>query len=110
LKFGLAADKLEGQVVGALQSTLDGFASELSKSIKFFQTRYPSLTVGSVLLAGYASTIPQLDQYIANKVGIQTSIGNPWQKVATPAKDQQLASVASEFSVAVGLAQRENLK
>ena len=110
LKFGLAADKLEGQVVGALQSTLDGFASELSKSIKFFQTRYPSLTVGSVLLAGYASTIPQLDQYIANKVGIQTSIGNPWQKVATPAKDQQLASVAAEFSVAVGLAQRENLK
>jgi type IV pilus assembly protein PilM len=110
LKFGLATDKLEGQVIGALESTLDGFASELSKSIKFFQTRYPTLTVGSVLLAGYASTIPQLDQYIANKVGIQTAVGDPWQSVTTPSNDQQLASVASEFSVAVGLAQRENLK
>ncbi len=108
LKFGLAPDKLEGQVVQALESTLEGFVSELSKSIKFFQTRYPALTVGSVLLAGYASTIPQFDQYLANKVGIQAMVGNPWQRVATPAKDQQLAAVASEFAVAVGLAQREN--
>ncbi len=108
LKFGLAPDKLEGQVVQALESTLDGFTSELSKSIKFFQTRYPALTVGSVVLAGYASTVPQLDQYLANKVGIQAMVANPWQRVAIPTNDQQLASVASEFAVAVGLAQREN--
>ncbi len=108
LKFGLAPDKLEGQVVRALEGTLEGFVSELSKSIKFFQTRYTSLTIGNVLLVGYASTIPQLDQYIANKVGIQTFAANPWQKVATPARDQQLASVGAEFAVAVGLAQREN--
>lgn len=108
LKFGLAPDKLEGQVVQALESTLDGFTSELSKSIKFFQTRYPALTVGSIVLAGYASTVPQLDQYLANKIGIQAMVANPWQKVAIPSKDQQLAAVASEFAVAVGLAQREN--
>lgn len=35
-------------------------------------------------------------------------VANPWQKVAIPSKDQQLAAVASEFAVAVGLAQREN--
>jgi type IV pilus assembly protein PilM len=108
LKFGLAPDKLEGQVVNALENTLDGFVSELSKSIKFFQTRYPTLQVGSILLVGYASSIPQLDQYLANKIGIQAVAGNPWQKVAMPSGDQQLAAVASEFAVAVGLAQREN--
>ncbi len=110
LKFGLAPDKLEGQVVSALTGTLDSFVSELSKSIKFFQTRYPSLAVGNLLLAGYASTIPQLDQYVANKLGIQASIGNPWQSVSTPTRDQQLAAVAAEFAVAIGLAQRGNLK
>jgi type IV pilus assembly protein PilM len=109
LKFGLAPDKLEGQVVTALASTLDGFVSELSKSIKFFQTRYPSVTVGNLLLAGYASTIPQLDQYVANKIGMQVSVGDPWQSVNSTTKDQQLAAVASEFAVAVGLAQRSNL-
>jgi type IV pilus assembly protein PilM len=107
LKFGLTPDKLEGQVVTALASTLEGIVSELSKSVKFFQARYPSLTVGGISLVGYASTIPQLDQYLATKVGIPASSANPWQKVATP-NDQQLATVAAEFSVAVGLAQREN--
>jgi type IV pilus assembly protein PilM len=108
LKFGLAPDKLEGQVVHALESTLDGFVSELSKSIKFFQTRYPSLKIGNVLLVGYASTIPQLDQYIANKTGVQVTVANVWQKVSIPTRDQQLAAMSSEFAVAVGLAQREN--
>lgn len=107
MKFGLAPDKLEGQVITALSSTLDGFASDLSKSVKFFQTRYPSLQVSSILLVGYASTIPQLDQYIANKIGIPAVAANPWQMVATP-KDAQFETIRSEFAVAVGLAQREN--
>ncbi len=108
LKFGLAPDKLEGQIAHTLENTLDGFASEILKSIKFFQTRYPALTIGSVLLGGYASTIPQLDSYFANKIGIQTTVANPWQRVSIPSQDQQLAAVSAEFSVAVGLAQRSN--
>lgn len=106
LKFGLAPDKLEGKVSQAIEGTLDGFASELSKSIKFFQTRYPSLAVSSVVLAGYASTVPGLDQYVANKVGIQTSVANPWQFVSVPRNDQNLAAAAAEFAVAIGLAER----
>lgn len=106
LKFGLMPDKLEGKVVQAVDATLDGFASELSKSIKFFQTRYSALPIGDVLLAGYAGTIPGLDQYIANKTGVQTSAANPWQFVATPQNDQNLAAATAEFAVAVGLAQR----
>lgn len=106
LKFGLAPDKLEGKVLQGIGATLDGFVSELSKSIKFFQTRYPSLTVGSVVLSGYASTIPAIDQYIANKTGIQTSIANPWQFVSIPTNDQNLTMAASEFAVAIGLAER----
>lgn len=108
LKFGMAPDKLEGKVVQAISTTLDGFISELSKSIKFFQTRYPSLKVGSIVLAGYASTIPQIDQYIADKTGVSVAIGNPWQFVAVPGNDQNLAAAASEFAVAVGLAQRSS--
>ena len=107
LKFGLAPDKLEGRLVTALEDTLDGFVSELSKSVQFFQTRYPTLAVGGVLLVGFASTIPHIDQYLANKLGISALASNPWQTVSTP-QDQQLATVGSEFAVAVGLAQREN--
>jgi type IV pilus assembly protein PilM len=110
LKFGLAPDKLEGQVARALESTLDGFVSEVAKSIKFFQTRYPSIVVGNVLLSGYASTVPGLGDYIGGKTGFQSGLGDPWRKVSVPAGDQKLAAVSAEFATAVGLAQRSNKK
>ena len=110
LKFGLTPDKLEGQVARALESTLDGFASEVTKSIKFFQTRYPSVQIGGILLSGYASTVPGLGQYLGEATKMSTTVANPWQKVSTPAGDQKLAEVTAEFAIAVGLAQRGNKK
>ena len=106
LKFGLVPDKLEGKVVQAIDTTLDGFASELSKSVKFFQTRYTSLAVDRIVLAGFAGTIPGLDQYIANKLSIQAVPANPWQHVAIPQNDQNLMAVTSEFATVIGLAER----
>lgn len=110
LKFGLAPDRLEGQVYRAIESTLDSFAAEVTKSVKFFQTRYPNTPVGGVMLSGFSAVIPQFGDYIAAKTGIKASVGNPWQRVrVSQADQQQLLSVASEFSVAIGLAQRKNL-
>ncbi len=106
LKFGLTPDKLEGQVARALESTLDGFVSELSKSVKFFETRYPSVPVGGVILSGYASVIPELGSYIGQKTAITTAIADPWRNVDVPAGDQRLAAVRAEFSTVIGLAQR----
>lgn len=103
LKFGLAPDKLEGQVARALESTLDGFASELTKSVKFFQSRYPSLTVGDIVLSGYAATVPQLGEYIESKVNMRVQRANPWQNVAV----QNVAGLDIEYAIAIGLAQRK---
>lgn len=109
LKFGLAPDRLDGQVLRAIDSTLDSFSSELIKSIKFFQTRYPNIAVSSILLSGFGSVIPQLDSYVMNKAGIQSIVADPWQRVQVSQSDQQqLAPIASEFAIAVGLAQRSN--
>ena len=109
LKFGLAPDRLDGQVLRAIDSTLDNFSSELIKSIKFFQTRYLNTAVSSILLSGFGSVIPQLDSYVMNKAGIQSIVADPWQRVQVSQSDQQqLAPIASEFAIAVGLAQRSN--
>jgi len=111
LKFGLAPDRLEGQVFHAVESVLEGFVAELTKSIKFFQTRYPNTPVGGTLLSGYASVIPMFGEYITAKTSVTSTPANPWQKVRVQQSDQQqLATVASEFAVAVGLAQRSNKK
>lgn len=109
LKFGLAPDRLEGQVYRAIEATLDTFATELTKSIKFFQTRYPNTPVGGILLSGYSAIVPGFGQYISTKTGVQSSMANPWQKVRVSQSDQQqLGPVASEFASAIGLAQRKN--
>ena len=109
LKYGLAQDKLDGQVFRALDSTLENFASELTKSVRFFQAKYPNVNVGGVVLSGFAGVIPFMAEYIESKIGIKTIQGNPWQMVrVTPQQQQALAQVAAEFAVAIGLAERAN--
>jgi type IV pilus assembly protein PilM/plasmid segregation protein ParM len=111
LKFGLAPDRLEGQVYRSIEGMLDNFATELIKSIKFFQTRYPNTIVGGILLSGFAAIIPQFGEYVTAKTGIVSTIANPWQKVRVGQSDQQqLGTIASEFATVIGLAQRRNIK
>lgn len=107
LKFGLAPDRLEGQVFRAIESVLENFVSELTKSIKFFQTRYPSIAVGGILLSGFAVSVPRFGEYVGAKTGIQAAAANPWQNVTVAQADQQkLLPVMNEFASVVGLAQR----
>lgn len=111
LKFGLAPDRLEGQVYRSIESTLDNFAAELVKSIKFFQTRYPNTPVGGILLSGFSAIVPQFGEYVTAKTGVPSSVANPWQKVRVAQSDQQqLGSIASEFATVIGLAERKNTK
>lgn len=107
LKFGLAPDRLDGQVLHALEATLDNFSSEVVKSVKFFQTRYESVTINGAMVAGFAAAVPKLDEYLAGKSGIPTRVGDPWQGIQmSDAARQQLAPVGHEFATAVGLAKR----
>ncbi|MBQ3429843.1 type IV pilus assembly protein PilM [Candidatus Saccharibacteria bacterium] len=109
LKFGLAQDKIEGQVFRALDSTLESFASELTKSVLFFQGKYTNVKVGGIVLSGFAATIPFIAEYIEAKTEVPTIQGNPWQLVRVTSEQQQaLLNVASEFAVAIGLAERSN--
>ena len=107
LKFGLTPDKLDGSVARALETVLSGFAAELMKSIKFFQTRYPNIPVGGIIISGFAATTPMLGDYLKAQANIQVQVGNPWQRVGVSEQDRQrLATVSYEFATVVGLAMR----
>ena len=109
LKFGLDQNQFQGQIFRVLNTQLENFASELVKSVRFFQTKYVGGKVGGIILSGYASMVPLFIQYIEAKTNISTMNGNPWQFVKLN-KDQQqtLLNVASEFAVAIGLSERSN--
>ncbi len=107
LKFGLAPDRLEGQVFRALESTLDNFAAEIVKSIKFFQNNYPTESVAHIYLSGYAGVIPQLSEYIGSKANVATQVVSPWHKVEmSDVARQKIQATEFEYATAVGLAQR----
>lgn len=107
LKFGLHPDRLEGQILKALDTTLEQFISEVSKSVKFFQSRYQMVSLTSTILSGYTVIIPAFGEYIAGKTGIPAVIGNAWANVKFPASQQDaLMQIAPQFAVAVGLAER----
>ena len=109
LKFGLDEKQMDGQVFRILNSHLDSFASELTKSVRFFQTKYINGKVGGIVLSSYACTIPLFSEFIEAKTNIPTANGNPWQLVrTTPEQQQALMNVGSEFAVAIGLSERSN--
>lgn len=106
-KFGVSKDKLEGQVYQAIVSTVDILVGEIDKSIKFFQARYPDSKLERVIVTGGASAIPEFPLYLANKFTLNVEIGNAWRNVSFAANRQnELLAVSNQFSVAVGLAER----
>lgn len=107
LKFGLAPDRLEGQVFRAIEGVLDNFVTEIAKSVKFFQNKYATESISKIHLSGYAGVIPQLAEYIASKTELAAEVTSPWQKVTVSEADKQkLLATEFEFATAVGLAQR----
>ncbi len=107
MKFGLYPDRLEGQILKSLDATLEQFVAEITKSAKFFQSRYPNVPISSVILSGYTLSIPAFGEYIATKAGMPTVAGNAWGTVRfSPDLRDKLMQVAPQFAVAVGLAER----
>ena len=95
LKFGLE------------KTRLDGFVSDLKKSVSFLESRYSNLKIDSILAMGFAATIPLFSEYISDNTGIPVQITNPWQKVRVPDSERaSMAAVEYEYATAVGLAQR----
>lgn len=107
-KFGLSKDKLEGQIYNAIIGTIDILVTEMDKSIKFFQTRYPETKIERIIMTGGASALPDFPLYVANKFGMNVEIGNAWRNVSFPANRQnELLAASNHFGVAAGLAERD---
>ncbi|MGE5312881.1 MAG: type IV pilus assembly protein PilM [Acidobacteriota bacterium] len=107
-KFGLLPEKLEGKVFHALESTVEQFVSELTKSVKFFNGRYPGVVIDTLVMTDTGLLIPGLSGYITQKTGLNVIPGDPWARVnVSGVEKQKLQDTAATFAVAVGLAMRE---
>lgn len=107
--YGLMEDQLEGKVVEALKPIVDIIAGEGRRVIQAFETKYPSNPIKRIVVSGGGAKMPGLVIYLANALGLEVQEADPWYSIIKD-KDAiaKLAQDAPSYSVAVGLALRED--
>lgn len=106
--YGLSEDQLEGKVYEALKPLMDIIVGESKRVMQSFDAKYPQNPIKRVVLSGGGAKMPGLVIYFANNLGLEVQEADPWYSII---RDKSLAPklspLAPSYSVAVGLALRE---
>ncbi|HKB88797.1 MAG TPA: type IV pilus assembly protein PilM [Patescibacteria group bacterium] len=106
--YGLTPSQLEGKVKVALDPVLRLVVDEVKKAISFYQSEQKGEAPTSIQISGGSSGMPQIIRALTELLGIEVSIANPFKKVQMdPEVAKKLAPYAPLYSVAAGLAMRE---
>lgn len=105
--YGLDKNKLEGKIVEAVRPVMDTIMTEMKRAVAFYQEKYKQDRVEVILLSGGTAKIPGMVVYIAESMGIETQIANPWAGIEMDKRFAVLANEGPTFAVSVGLALRE---
>lgn len=107
--YGLMEDQLEGKVYEALKPIVDIISDEGKRVVQSFETKYPQDPIKRVVLSGGGAKMPGFVIYLANTFGLEVQEADPWYAIAKDkASLSRLAQNAPSYSVAVGLALRED--
>lgn len=107
--YGLLEDQLEGKVFEALKPIVDIIAGESKRVIQSFEAKYPQDPIKRVVLSGGGAKMPGFVIYLANALGLEVQEADPWYAIAKDKSSvSKLAQDAPSYSVAVGLALRED--
>lgn len=102
--YGLEKDKLEGKIVAAVRPIMDTIIAEMKRAIAFYQEKFKDEQIGVVLLSGGTARVPGMVVYMAENIGIEVQLANPWIGIVRDARFKVLENEGSVYSVAVGLA------
>ncbi len=106
--YGLAEGQLDGKIAQALKPIVDVISAEIKRALLSYREKGPDDIVKRVVLCGGSAKLPGLVVYLAQILGLEVQIGDPWFNIK---KDQQRLRVLVEdapiYAVAAGLALRE---
>ncbi|OGI21413.1 MAG: hypothetical protein A2808_00205 [Candidatus Moranbacteria bacterium RIFCSPHIGHO2_01_FULL_55_24] len=84
---------------------LDMISNEAKRMLDSYKAKYPDAECRQVILSGGTAYFVGLTDYYTRQLGIPVAIGNPWQRIQhTPKQKEQIESLGTSFSVALGLA------
>lgn len=104
--YGLSKDKLEGKIMIAAKPIMDTIVTEMKRSMAFFEEKYASQHVETILLSGGTARIPGMVVYLAEALNFEVQLANPWVGITKDTRFNVLNTEGPNFCVAVGLALR----
>lgn len=106
--YGLVANQLEGRVRNALDPVLRLIVDEVKKAINFYQTEQKAEPPSAVIVSGGSSGMPQIINSLAELLGLEVSVANPFSNISMdPETAKKIAPYSPLYSIAIGLALRE---
>ena len=98
----------ENYQTDVLEPFKEAMAQQASRSLQFFYSSSPHSKVDHVILAGGSASIPGIDELIQERLGVETTIANPFASMSLSArvKPQSLSNDAPALLIACGLALR----
>jgi len=104
-KVGGLPDNYQSDI---LQPFMEAMCQETLRALQFFYSSTPFNNVDQVMLAGGCAQIPGICEMIADRVGVATTIANPFasMSLSNRIRPQQLSADGPALMVACGLALR----
>jgi len=91
-----------------LRPFMEAMCQEIMRALQFFYSSSPFNSVDQILLAGGCSQIPGIDELVTARVGVPSTVANPFSSMslASRIKPQMLSADAPSLMVSCGLALR----
>ncbi len=106
--YGILPDQLEGKQFSILKPIIDVMLTETKRVIQSHEIQNPQRPIKRVVLTGGGAKLPGLVVFMADNLGLEVQEADPWIGVEKePSLKEKLVADAPLYTVAVGLALRE---
>ncbi len=107
--YGLDKSQADGEIAKVLTPVFNVILNDVRRALSFFKSRNPHDEVRRVVLVGGSASLPGATGFLAESLGVEIQLGNPWEGIEVPGNynRQEIEDEGPSFSVAVGLALKE---
>lgn len=106
--YGLSDKNFGGKVGTAIQPILTEIVAEVKKAIAFYHEKYKNESpISQILLTGGGASLPGIDLFLVQNIGLETVIANPWKILNIQRVPDALQPYGAEYAPAIGLALKE---
>ncbi|MBI4064790.1 type IV pilus assembly protein PilM [Candidatus Gottesmanbacteria bacterium] len=104
--YGLERDKVEGKIVTAAKPIMETIVGEMKRALEFYTQKHRDEHIETIVLSGGTARLPGMVVYIAETMGLETQLANPWVGIRKDSRQSILDIDAPTYTVAIGLALR----